>query len=145
MVFVKRSIINHSIAADKYNCKRWLMELTWLVDWEPPPSLAGLPSLPQDLRHHLLPQSGLVLRRSGCPSHPGHTQSTFFMFYFLIASYCDASLIVHCLWSSFAGESKQDLDQNAELSKHYRGKPSCLYSLDFWRHRNAQAPKKGLS
>ena len=25
------------------------------------------------------------------------------------------------------------MDQNAELSKHYRGKPSCLYSLDFWK------------
>ena len=30
---------------------------------------------------------------------------------------------------------KIDLNQNAEQSKHYRGKPSCMYSLDlrnFW-------------
>ena len=30
----------------------------------------------------------------------------FLTFYFLITIYFDASLIVHCLWSSFVGESK---------------------------------------
>ena len=25
------------------------------------------------------------------------------------------------------------MGQNAELSKHYRGKPRCLYSWDFWK------------
>merc|ERR1719273_2952533 len=55
--------------------------ITWLVDWEPPPSLVGPPSLPQDLRHHLLRHSGLVLQRSGFPSHPRHTQSTFSSLY----------------------------------------------------------------
>ena len=30
----------------------------------------------------------------------------FLTCYFLIFSYCDTSLIVHCLWSSFVSESK---------------------------------------
>ena len=53
----------------------------------------------------LLDRLQTILRKKSPRDQCKHKD--FLMFYFLISSYCDASLIVHCLWPSFVGESRR--------------------------------------